>query len=296
MNVPDHSRRRRSRPSPRALGRRCRRQSGASRGRSSRSTLAIAVALELWLRLRDASTQTRDRSRRRRGRLSLRSDHQPGRWRSAIMFATRVADEMVARGAETVARLCVGRRRGCAVGALAAVGSCTQACTCAPLRRCPAVPHDISIMQPRSGVLRIPDLGLDHRLHLRQPPDRDAGRGAHESWRRRAARDARRRTLESRLQALQARVEPQFLFNTLAKVRDAVRRRSSGKAAEMLEDLIVYLRAALAALARIDVDAGARAEARRPRTCSIMRAHLGDAPGLRHRCSPGAAPPPACRR
>jgi hypothetical protein len=55
---------------------------------------------------------------------------------------------------------------------------------------------------------------------------------------------ARRRTFESRLQALQARVEPQFLFNTLAHVRSLYgvdARLASG----MLDDLIGYLRAAL---------------------------------------------------
>lgn len=55
---------------------------------------------------------------------------------------------------------------------------------------------------------------------------------------------AARRTLESRLQAMQARVEPRFLFNTLGQVRelycaDAV------LGARMLDELIAYLRAAM---------------------------------------------------
>ena len=55
---------------------------------------------------------------------------------------------------------------------------------------------------------------------------------------------ARRAALESRLQAFQARVEPQFLFNTLAQVREAhMMDRTRG--ASMLDDLIVYLRASL---------------------------------------------------
>ncbi len=59
-----------------------------------------------------------------------------------------------------------------------------------------------------------------------------------------ARTNAQRRTLESRLQALQARVEPQFLFDTLADVRDLyVRDPESG--CRLLDDLIVYLRAAL---------------------------------------------------
>ena len=58
-----------------------------------------------------------------------------------------------------------------------------------------------------------------------------------------------RLALESRLQALQARVEPQFLFNTLDQVerlydRDVVL-ASVVRASRMLDDLIAYLRAAM---------------------------------------------------
>jgi hypothetical protein len=56
--------------------------------------------------------------------------------------------------------------------------------------------------------------------------------------------EARRRTLESKLQAMQARVEPQFLFNTLAQVRHLYE-SDPVKAGKMLDDLIAYLRAAL---------------------------------------------------
>jgi hypothetical protein len=69
-----------------------------------------------------------------------------------------------------------------------------------------------------------------------------AARRLHEAEVARA--NARRRTLESRLQAMQARVEPQFLFNTLAQVRELYARDAQA-AARMLEDLIAYLRAAL---------------------------------------------------
>ena len=53
-----------------------------------------------------------------------------------------------------------------------------------------------------------------------------------------------KRTLESRLQAMQARVEPQFLFNTLAQVRDLYR-ASAMHGERMLDELIAYLRAAM---------------------------------------------------
>jgi hypothetical protein len=50
--------------------------------------------------------------------------------------------------------------------------------------------------------------------------------------------------LESRLQAMQARVEPQFLFNTLSQV-ERLYEIDSAKAQLMLEDLTSYLRAAM---------------------------------------------------
>ena len=55
---------------------------------------------------------------------------------------------------------------------------------------------------------------------------------------------ARRRTLESELQALQARVEPMFLFDTLERIR-ATYRSDAAAGNAMMEDLILYLRAAL---------------------------------------------------
>jgi hypothetical protein len=53
-----------------------------------------------------------------------------------------------------------------------------------------------------------------------------------------------RRAFEARLQAMQARVEPQFLFNTLAQV-ERLYETDAALGDRMLDDLIVYLRAAL---------------------------------------------------
>jgi hypothetical protein len=53
-----------------------------------------------------------------------------------------------------------------------------------------------------------------------------------------------RRAFEARLQAMQARVEPRFLFNTLAQV-ESLYETDATLADRMLDDLIVYLRAAL---------------------------------------------------
>jgi hypothetical protein len=50
--------------------------------------------------------------------------------------------------------------------------------------------------------------------------------------------------LESRLQAMQARVEPRFLLNTLAQV-ERLYAIDAARAARMLDDLIAYLRAAM---------------------------------------------------
>ncbi len=56
-----------------------------------------------------------------------------------------------------------------------------------------------------------------------------------------------RRTFESRLQAMQARVEPQFLFDTLAHV-ETLYETDADAAERMLDDLIVFLRKALPSL------------------------------------------------
>jgi LytS/YehU family sensor histidine kinase len=50
--------------------------------------------------------------------------------------------------------------------------------------------------------------------------------------------------MESKLQALQARVEPQFLFNTLAQVK-ALYAREHALAERTLDDLVAFLRAAM---------------------------------------------------
>ncbi len=59
-----------------------------------------------------------------------------------------------------------------------------------------------------------------------------------------AAEELRARTAEARLQALQAQVEPHFLFNTLAHVK-WLYRRDPGGGRTMLDRLLDYLQAAL---------------------------------------------------
>lgn len=53
-----------------------------------------------------------------------------------------------------------------------------------------------------------------------------------------------RRALESRLLAMQARIEPQFLFNTLVQV-ERLYERDANLASRTLDDLITYLRVAM---------------------------------------------------
>jgi hypothetical protein len=85
---------------------------------------------------------------------------------------------------------------------------------------------------------------------------------------------SRRRTLESRLQAMQARVEPQFLFNTLAQVRELYTRDTEA-AGRMLEDLIAYLRAALPHLRESSSTLGQEVALARA-YLDIMRIRLGE--------------------
>jgi sensor histidine kinase YesM len=79
------------------------------------------------------------------------------------------------------------------------------------------------------------------------------------------ARSAKR-ALESRLQAMQARVEPQFLFNTLAQVHDLYR-TDPGRGELMLDELIAYLRAAMPKMRDTSSTLGQEIE--------LVRAYLG---------------------
>jgi LytS/YehU family sensor histidine kinase len=86
--------------------------------------------------------------------------------------------------------------------------------------------------------------------------------------------ETRRRTLESQLQAMQARVEPQFLFNTLAQVRQLYDSDAT-IAGRMLDDLIAYLRAALPHLRESSSTLGKEAELARA-YLDIVRVRLGE--------------------
>jgi LytS/YehU family sensor histidine kinase len=83
-----------------------------------------------------------------------------------------------------------------------------------------------------------------------------------------------RRTFESQLQAMQARVEPQFLFNTLAQVKQLFD-TDARLAGRMLDDLIAYLRAALPHLRETSSTLGKEIELARA-YLNIMQVRLGE--------------------
>lgn len=70
------------------------------------------------------------------------------------------------------------------------------------------------------------------------------------SWRRRQLAK-RRRATEAQLHLLQAQIEPQFLFNTLAEVQGLLD-QDPDRARQMLEEFTDYLRASLGQLRRAD--------------------------------------------
>lgn len=98
--------------------------------------------------------------------------------------------------------------------------------------------------------------GLATFVHVNRRTALAARRRQHEAERARAL--AQRQTLESQLQALQARVEPRFLFGTLERIQQLYRNDVSAAGA-MLEDLIHFLRAALPHLRESSSTAGQEA-------------------------------------
>jgi hypothetical protein len=75
-----------------------------------------------------------------------------------------------------------------------------------------------------------------------------------------------KQALESRLQAMQARVEPRFLFNTLAQV-EQLYRTDAPLASRMLDELIAYLRAAMPRMRDTSSTVGQEVD--------LVRAYLG---------------------
>ncbi|TMG82200.1 MAG: hypothetical protein E6H78_15170 [Betaproteobacteria bacterium] len=204
------------------------------------TTLAITVALDAWL-VFDIAYQ------RVSWRAPAAEEYVSGAiinllMAFCIMFTTLVADEWVARGAKRVPAYAWAVVIGSAAAALVQ-WEVRQWLHLRAWNDVPDIAHESATMQPAAVFFEyliwgsiIVFIYVNRRTALLATARMNAARV------QRA--DAQRRTLESRLQALQARVEPQFLFNTLAQVR-ALYESDPAKGGQMLGDLIVYLRAAL---------------------------------------------------
>lgn len=158
---------------------------------------------------------------------------------ACILLAIILADEAVARGAHRPSAY------GCAVVAGAAAGSWMQWWTIARLgwTAIPGLSPDMQAVQPLRLFLYALIYGtFGCFVYVNQRTARLAAQRTRAAELERA--HSRRRTLESRLQAMQARVEPQFLFNTLGHVCELYE-RDPAAGGRMLDDLIAYLRAAL---------------------------------------------------
>jgi hypothetical protein len=158
----------------------------------------------------------------------------------AIVLAVIVADEAVAQGAPRLRSYVLAVALGAAFGAT--VETLVRH-RLGLLISMDALPWEQRVMQPFQVFLGFFFHGLIVSfIYL----NRRTARAAAERRRRAelVRTQAQRSTFESRLQAMQARVEPQFLFNTLAQVQ-ALYETDPTLADGMLDELIAYLRAAL---------------------------------------------------
>jgi hypothetical protein len=159
-----------------------------------------------------------------------------------IMFATLVADEMVTHGVRRLLAYAGAVIVGCAAGALVQ----WQVHEWLHLRGRYEVPGDPTAVPPMLALYLFFEYliwgGTIVAIYVNRRTALLASARMNAAQVERAR--AQRRTLQSRLQALQARVEPQFLFSTLVHVRDLYE-HDPEKGGRTLDDLTVYLRAAL---------------------------------------------------
>jgi hypothetical protein len=188
---------------------------------------------------------------------------------TALWLAVLIADDAVARGARR------GRSYALAVVVGTATGAVVQYLVRWPLGFETMVSHEDVLVRLMQPVFVFFDVilftGLLTFLHVNLATARGAAARRHAAELERA--QTQRRTVESRLQAMQARVEPQFLFNTLAQVKQLY--DSDGALADrMLDDLIAYLRAALPHLRESSSTLGQEAALARA-YLDIVRLRLG---------------------
>jgi len=159
-----------------------------------------------------------------------------------IMFTTRVADELVDKGASRVFTYALAVLIGSGIGALAQ-WQAHQWIRPRPVERVDAGLDQWIVLQSVSVGFEYLIWGsIIVWIYVNR---RDALRAAARLNSAQVQRaETQRRTLESRLQALQARVEPQFLFSSLTQVHDLYE-SDPAKGRQVLGNLIAYLRGAL---------------------------------------------------
>jgi histidine kinase len=207
--------------------------------RVAAATLAIAVAVECWSFLEAALEAS--------PRLPLAAAYASTMVVNvaiafSMMFTTFIADERVASGARRVPAYAVAVVAGSAIGTLAQW----------PLHRLlglawrnevAGVATEVAAMQPTVLFFEYLTWG-SIIVWIYVSRRAEASAAARMSAAQLARADLQRRTLQAQLQTLQAQLEPRFLLDTLARVRDRYEGDpASGNA--MLGRLIVYLRAAL---------------------------------------------------
>jgi hypothetical protein len=188
-----------------------------------------------------------------------------------MMFTTFVADELVVDARRSVPIYGLAVVAGSAIGTLAQwqIHRWLEL----PWRNeLPGVPPELGRMQPAVVFLEYLIWGaiivwiyVNRRGALRAAARMNAAQV------QRA--ELARRTLQARLATLQARVEPRFLHDTLARVAERYE-EDPAKGSEMLGRLIVYLRAALPHL-RESTSTLAQEIALARAYVDVMRAHLG---------------------
>jgi hypothetical protein len=231
-------------------------------------TLAISAALDVWL-LVDLAGEDDPKLPAVEGYLSGAIVNLL--MAVCIMFTTLVADERVAQGAKRLSAYVWAVVIGSAVASLAQ-WEVHEWLHLRTRNDVPGTPHDVAIMQPAIMFFEyliwgsiVAFIYVNRRTALAATARMNAARVQRVN--------AQRRTLESRMQALQARIEPQFLFNTLSQVRDLYE-LDPAKGGEMLGDLIVYLRAALPHLRESSSTLGQEVELARA-YLSIVQVRLG---------------------
>ncbi len=182
----------------------------------------------------------------------------------AIAVADRIATAKRSPWVPYAAAAPVGLAVGLAVARF--TWSVTAACECAGLPR----PFWLDFTAPFSGYCALATFVTFGYAYRQRATQRIATLRAAQIEHAKLVRQ----TFESRLQAMQARVEPQFLFNTLAQV-ERLYETDARLADQMLDDLIVYLRAALPQLRETTSTLAKEIELARA-YLNIMKVRLGD--------------------